>query len=215
MENAIKKSKIFENLPPEETNEVIRKLSAGKRKFKKGEYILRNGDEARLFGIVLSGEVMIESVDYWGNSIVTAAVTEGGIFAEAYALASGVMGTDVTARTDSEIMFFSAEKLFLTAVPEKFMKNLLRAVAAKNVRINEKLSHMSKRTIRAKLISYFSAESRKAKSDEFYLPFNRRRLADYLAVDRSALSAEMSRMKKDGLIDYDRSKVRLFKMKGE
>ena len=65
MENAIKKSKIFENLPPEETNEVIRKLSAGKRKFKKGEYILRNGDEARLFGIVLSGEVMIESADYW------------------------------------------------------------------------------------------------------------------------------------------------------
>ncbi len=215
MENAIKKSKIFVGLTPYETDEVIKKLSAGKRSFKKGEYILRNGDEARLFGIVLSGEVMIESADYWGNSIVTAAVAEGGIFAEAYALASGVMGTDVTARTDAEIMFFSAERLFLTSVPEKFMKNLLKAVAAKNVRINEKLSHMSKRTIRAKLISYFSAESRKAKSDEFELPFNRRRMADYLAVDRSALSAEMSKMKKEGLIDYDRSKVRLFKMKGE
>lgn len=215
MENAIKMSKLFKNMTEGETDEVIKKLSVGKRQYKKGEYILRNGEKAELFGIVISGEVMIESSDYWGNSIVTAAVGEGGIFAEAYALSSGTMGTDVTARTDSEIMFFSAKKVFTCPFPEKFLKNLLFAVAAKNVKINEKLSHMGKRTIRAKLISYFSAESRKAKSDEFTLLFNRRQMADYLAVDRSALCAEMSKMKKEGLIDYDKTKVRLFKMKGE
>ena len=212
MENAIKKSNLFKNLTPEETDEVIKKLSAGKKSLKKGEYVLRNGEKALLFGIVLSGEVTIESVDYWGNSNVTAIVSEGGVFAEAYALSSGVMGTDVTAGTDSVILFFSAEKVFSESLPAAFMLNLVRELSEKNARINEKLSHMSKRTIRSKLISYFSAESRRAKSDEFMLPFNRRRLADYLAVDRSALSAEMSKMKKEGLIDYDRNKIRLFRI---
>lgn len=212
MENAIKKSNLFKNLTPEETDEVIKKLSAGKKSLKKGEYVLRNGEKAQLFGIVLSGEVTIESVDYWGNSNVTAIVSEGGLFAEAYALSSGVMGTDVTAGTDSVILFFSAEKIYSESLPAAFMLNLVRELSEKNTRINEKLSHMSKRTIRSKLISYFSAESRKAKSDEFMLPFNRRRLADYLAVDRSALSAEMSKMKKEGLIDYDRNKIRLFRI---
>lgn len=212
MENAIKKSNLFKNLTPDETDEVIKKLSAGKKSLKKGEYVLRNGEKAQLFGIVLSGEVVIESVDYWGNSNVTAIVSEGGLFAEAYALSSGVMGKDVTAGTDSVILFFSAEKIYSESLPAAFMLNLIRELSEKNARINEKLSHMSKRTIRSKLISYFSAESRKAKSDEFILPFNRRRLADYLAVDRSALSAEMSKMKKEGLIDYDRNKIRLFKI---
>lgn len=212
MEKAIKKSKLFENMTQEETDEVIDKLSAGKRRLKKGEYVLRNGERAELFGIVLSGELMIESGDYWGNSNITAVISEGGIFAEAYALSSGVMGTDVTARTDCEILFLSAKKLFLSELPGRFTMNLIRVISEKNVRINEKLSHMSKRGLRAKLISYFSSESRKAGKDEFTLLFNRRQMADFLAVDRSALCAEMSKMKKEGLIDYDKNRVRLFKI---
>ena len=87
----------------------------------------------------------------------------------------------------------------------RIIRNLLGELAEKNLRLNEKLTHMGQRTTRAKLMSYFSAEAQRRGGYEFDIPFSRQQLADYLGVERSGLSLELGKMRDEGLLDFHKS----------
>ncbi len=177
--------------------------------------MLRVGDSPESVGLVLSGSVFIIQEDYWGNRNIRARTAPGQLFAEAFACVSGaVMDVSVVADEDSAVMWLNVGRLLHTCPTScshhsRMIRNLLSDLAANNLRSNEKLTHVSCRTTREKLLSYLSAEARRQGRPEFSIPFNRQQLADYLSVERSAMSAELSRMQRDGLITADKSRFKL------
>ena len=183
-----------------------------KRNTKKGNFIFYAGDTIEQIGIVLSGMVHILQEDYWGNRNILSQVRPGSLFGEAFACLPDVKSTvDVAALDDTEVMFINVNSIIhagqvLTKAQERVALNLLAIMARRNMQLTQKIRYMSQRSTRQKLMFYLSEEALRQESSSFTLPFNRQQLADFLSVDRSAMSAELSRMKKDGLIDYYKDK---------
>ena len=166
-------------------------------------------------GIVLSGKVHIVREDYYGNRNIVAIVSPGEMFGEVFACAgTDLMPVSVFAEEISEIMFIDLRSITATCGQgceshDVISRNLLRIVSEKNLILNRKIDFLSKRSTREKLLSYLSAQAKRTRSAEFSIPFNRQELADFLCVDRSAMSAELSKMSRDGLIRYEKSRFRL------
>lgn len=176
--------------------------------FQKDEYILRAGDRVEAFGLVITGKVLIIQEDFWGNRNILAAVGAGHCFAETFACSPGaVLNVSVMAQTNVQVLFLSVKRI-LTTCPStcshhsRMIRNLLSELAEKNLRLNEKITHLGQRSRRAKILSYLSAEAQRHGSAEFDIAFSRQQLADYLSVDRSGLSMELSRMQEEGLLEY-------------
>ena len=201
MEQTILKSmSLFQNLPPEAFSALL--SAARRRVYDREEVLLRAGDTTRELGVVLSGAVRLEREDVMGNRELVGQVHAGEIFAEVFAVLPDmpVLVTAVAAER-SEVLFLPVEHL--TARPETAAR-LLRLMAEKNAELSEKLRCVSRRTTREKLLSYLAAQRARAGSERFALRFDRQQLADYLAVDRSAMCRELSRLRAEGLLDYDR-----------
>ena len=176
--------------------------------YQKDEYILRAGARVEAFGVVITGKVMIIQEDFWGNRNILAAVGAGHCFAETFACSPGaVLNVSVMAQTNVQVLFLSVKRI-LTTCPStcshhsRMIRNLLSELAEKNLRLNEKITHLGQRSRRAKILSYLSAEAQRHGSAEFDIAFSRQQLADYLSVDRSGLSMELSRMQEEGLLEY-------------
>lgn len=204
-------SQLFLGIEKEEIQEMLTCLDAKQKQFPKGDFIFRTGDSTDELGLLLTGTAFIFHNDFWGNRNILSDITPGQTFAETFACAPGrVMTVSVIAESDCEVLFLNVRRI-LTVCPagcshhSRIIRNLLSDLAAKNLACNEKLAHMSQRTTRAKLISYFSAAAQKNNNFEFDIHFSRQQMADYLSVERSGLSLELSRMKKDGLIDYHKN----------
>ena len=186
-------------------------LSASKRFYKKDEFILSAGDEVSSLGLMLAGRCHIVKDDFWGSRNIVAEVDPGEIFAESFACAAGAeLSVSVLAAEDAAVMFMDARRAMSvcsSACPfhTRLIRNLLAVLAAKNLQMNEKLGHVTQRSTRKKLLSYLSSAAQKSGADSFEIPFNRQELADYLAADRSALSAELCRMRDEGLLEFDRN----------
>ena len=186
-------------------------LRAEKKDFPKDTFLMRTGDTAESIGLVLSGSVLVIQEDVWGNRNILSKAGAGQTFAAAYACAPGsIMNVSVAAETPVTAMFLNVKRV-LNVCPSacahhsRMIRNLLGELAEKNLRFSEKLSHMGQRTTRAKLMSYFSAEAQRLGKYEFDIPFSRQQLADYLAVERSGLSLELGKMRREGLIDFHKS----------
>jgi CRP-like cAMP-binding protein len=82
---------------------------------------------------------------------------------------------------------------------------MVRLLSYKNLELMKKINHITKRSTREKLLSYLSAEAKKQGSKSFLIPFDRQQLADYLCVERSAMSSELSKMRSEGLLEYQKS----------
>ena len=176
--------------------------------FQKDEYILLAGDRVEAFGLVITGKVLIIQEDFWGNRNILAAVGAGHCFAETFACSPGaVLNVSVIAETNVQVLFLNVKRI-LTTCPStcshhsRMIRNLLSELAEKNLRLNEKITHLGQRSRRAKILSYLSAEAQRHGSAEFDIAFSRQQLADYLSVDRSGLSMELSRMQEEGLLEY-------------
>lgn len=176
--------------------------------FQKDEYILLAGDRVEAFGLVITGKVLIIQEDFWGNRNILAAVGAGHCFAETFACSPGaVLNVSVMAQTNVQVLFLNVKRI-LTTCPStcshhsRMIRNLLSELAEKNLRLNEKITHLGQRSRRAKILSYLSAEAQRHGSAEFDIAFSRQQLADYLSVDRSGLSLELSRMQEEGLLEY-------------
>ena len=208
MLSVLRTSGIFFGISEEETEKMLHCLEVRPETFQKDEYILRAGDRVEAFGLVITGKVLIIQEDFWGNRNILAAVGAGHCFAETFACSPGaVLNVSVIAETNVQVLFLNVKRI-LTTCPStcshhsRMIRNLLSELAEKNLRLNEKITHLGQRSRRAKILSYLSAEAQRHGSAEFDIAFSRQQLADYLSVDRSGLSMELSRMQEEGLLEY-------------
>jgi len=204
-------SPLFTGIHPEEQESILKCLSAVEKKYEKGETVFLAGHEICSMGFVLSGSVEIFRDDFWGNRQVLGHVESGELFGEAYACMPGeALMVNVEAAEKSRILLLDIGKLLHVCTPAcahhtQLIHNLLYIMAKKNLMLTRKIDHMGQRSIREKVMAYLSFESERQKKRTFEIPYNRQQLADYLSVDRSALSAELSRMKRDGLIQFSKN----------
>lgn len=218
------KNPVFRGVDEADFENLLRFLNAEERGFKKGETVLHSSAVIGSLGIVLEGRVQIENTDFWGNKTIIDSLGGGKVFAETYALTKAPLMVDVSAAEDSRILFLQIDKIesgnetlcsndcrkCRNYFSQVILKNLLDVSIKKNLRLSERIFHTSSKTIRGRLLSYLSSVSKaKAPNAEFDIPFNREQLADYLEVDRSALSAELGKMKADGLIDFWKNHFKL------
>ena len=165
--------------------------------------------------ILLAGNLYIQNDDYWGNRSILGQISVGDMFGEAYAApGSGALQNDVVAVEDSAVIFFNVKHILSTCPTacrfhSTVIQNLFFAISEKNRKLVQKLAHMSMRSTREKLISYLSEESKNQSSSSFTIPFNRQQLADFLSVDRSAMSNELCKMRNDGLLEFDKNSFKL------
>lgn len=183
--------------------------------FDKKYTILMEGKPAKYIGIILSGSAQIIQVDYYGNRSILSNVAAGEVFAEAFACAeTPVLPVTVVAGEPCEVMLIDSSHVLHTCenscgFHQQLIFNLMKDLAQKTLLFHQKLEIISKRTTREKLMTYLLMQAKRANSNTFTIPFDRQELADYLEVDRSGLSAEISKLRAEGVLESYRSRFRL------
>jgi CRP-like cAMP-binding protein len=201
---------LFSGIDGTERESLLGCLQAVRRRYKKGEMVFAAGD-APAVGLLQSGAVQVLAEDPMGNRTIISRMEAGDIFGEALACAGAEkMPFSVEAATDSEVMLIDVKRILgtcPTACPfhSRLIENLMAILARKNILLGSKIRHLSRRTTRDKLLSYLTEQAREAGSRSFSIPFNRQELADYLCVDRSAMSSELSRLRAEGVLDYEKN----------
>ena len=211
----LKKTKLFAGVADGEIDSMLSCLNASLHSYKKGEYVLRQGEYLNYITVLVDGELHIQRDDYWGNRTIVNRIAVGEMFGEAYiAPNSGALLNDVVAVEDSTVVFFDMRRIMTVCSSacrfhSMVVQNLFFAISEKNRALVQKLSHISKRTTRDKLISYLSEEAKRNGSASFAIPFNRQQLADFLSVDRSAMSNELCKMRDEGLFKFEKNQFHL------
>lgn len=207
----LQKTLLFRTISEEEIMPLLLALQYRTTLFEKGETILSAGFIADSIGLIVSGGADIQLNDEWGNRTILSHISEGQYFAETYAMLDHAMlPVDVVATEDSKVLFLKADAL-KQDMPEtdaqiaKMRSNMLSLALKKNLALSGRIFHTAPKTIRGKVLAYLTTEARQAGTEIFDIPFDRQQLADYLNLDRTALSKELSKMKKDGLIDYQKN----------
>lgn len=211
----LKRTKLFAGVNDDEISAMLDCLQAKLLSYKKGDYVFRQGEPIDKITVLLEGKLLIQKDDFWGNQSIVNVIDIGEMFGEAYvAPESGAILNDVIADTDSVVIFFDIRKI-ITVCPSacdfhsRVVQNLFFAISEKNRKLVQKLGHLSKRSTRAKLISYLSEESKRQNRNTFTIPFNRQQLADFLSVDRSAMSSELCKMRDEGLLSFEKNRFTL------
>ena len=200
-------SPLFRNISPADLASLLDCLDARERAYEKGAWLLRRGERTDRLGLVLSGTVHILREDFWGNRSIVGLAGPGEIFAESYALAGEPLEVSVLAASDARVLFLRVETA-LTGCGQ-LTRNLTALLAEKNLTLTRKMRHMARRTTREKLLSYLSAQALRSGGPEFDIPMDRQQLADYLAVDRSAMSAALGKLRDEGVLEFRKNHFRL------
>lgn len=215
----LKESVLFRGIAEEEIESMFHCLSEVKRCYKKGEIVFQRGYPVSAAALLLDGCVHIQKEDYWGNLSILHEISQGEVFGEVYAcLKDQKMQNYAVAVSDSTVLFLDINRVLSVCSSacvfhHRLIRNLLFVMASRTQALTQKLEHMSQKTTREKLLSYLSAQSLKAGSTSFSIPFNRQQLADYLSVDRSAMSNELCKMRKEGILVFDRNYFQLKDLK--
>lgn len=213
----LEKCPLFRGMKPEEFTAILACLGATKKEYEKNAPIFLEGDPAGCLGVLLSGSAQIIRDDYYGKRSIVSGIEPAQIFGEAFACADVErLPVSVIATSQSVALFIDCHRIATPcsnacAFHNRLMLNLLRVVANKNLLINRKLEIISRRTTREKLLTYLMNQAKLNRSDDFTIPFNRQELADYLGVERSALSAEISKLRCEGILESRRSYFHLLK----
>lgn len=211
----IRRSALFAGTEKDDLLSLLSCLNARKKAFSKGEWILEAGEKTNGAGLLLSGSAHIERYDYWGNRHIVNAILSGDLFGESYAaVPESVMNVSVQADEDLSVLFLDLGKTMhmcssACSFHSRLIGNLVKLLAQRNLTLNEKLTCITQHTMRDKILSYLSSQSIRCHSAYFDIPFDRQQLADYLNAERSALSKELSKLKKEGVIDYQKNHFRL------
>ncbi len=214
----LKRTKLFAGVGEEELPAMLNCLGAAVRSFRKGEYVFRSGEYISSITVLVEGRLLVQKDDYWGNRSIVNVIEPGELFGEAYAAPdSGPLRNDVLAIEDSTAVFFEIRRV-LTVCPSacKFhsltVQNLFFAISEKNRKLMSKIEVNSCRTTREKLLVYLSEQAKIHNCSTFEIPFNRQQLADFLSVDRSAMSAELCKLRDAGLLSFERSRFTLHEL---
>lgn len=209
--NVLKKCPLFFDVTDDNIITMLGCLKAKADIFDKNYTILSEGSPAKYIGIVLSGSVQITRTDYYGNRSILGNLCEGELFAEAFAcMQTASIPVSVIANEKSEIMFIDCNHILHTCQKgcshhQQLIYNLMKVLALKTIMFQQKIEITSKRTTREKLLAYLAICAKKNNKNSFKIPFNRQELADYLEVDRSGLSSEISKLRKEGILECRRN----------
>lgn len=202
---------LFTGMSEAEIASALAALSAEEKRYKKGQAILHAGEMTERLGLVLAGSATVESNDAWGNRTILSHVGKGQIFAETYSLLDHEpLLVDVMANEDSRVLFLCVREIRGPASLSapwafKLAGNLLAISADKNLHLAQRSFHTAPKTVQGRVMAYLNTVSLQAQSREFEIPFDRQQLADYLNLDRTALSKELGKMQADGLIETKKS----------
>lgn len=219
--SVLQKTKIFFRLSEEETAKALECFGTKIQTYSKDEYVLRQGECTQDISILLYGRLYIQKEDYWGNRSILGQIAPGEMFGEAYAASkNGSILNDVVAVENSTVIRFNLKRILTQCEKQcnfhsAVIQNLFFSISEKNIALVQKIGHMSMRSTREKLISYLSEEAKKQNAPQFTIPFNRQQLADFLSVDRSAMSNELSKMRADGLIEFRKNSFKLLLKQGK
>lgn len=208
-------SPLFWEITDEEIASMLTCLSAKVQSYKKNHFIFQSGDIISMVGMVVTGSVYITKEDFWGNRSILTKVTPGQLFGETYACVEAEpLAVGIVTAEASDVIFFDIRKIMTSCTSvcvfhTKLIRNLLSVMAEKNLLLTKKMEHMGQRSTKEKLLSYLSAESQKKGSSNFSIPFNRQQLADYLCVDRSAMSNELCKLRDEGILTFEKNQFEL------
>ncbi len=211
----LKKCPLFFSIDEEDLQKMLRCMQAKIVFFNKKYTVLAEGSSARYIGIVLSGSVQIIQIDYFGNRSILGNITQSGVFAEAFACAEAAsIPITVVANEPCEIMLIDSQHILYTcsnhcSFHQQLIFNLMKDLATKTISFHQRIHITSKRTTREKLLAYLTAVAKEKNSDSFDIPFDRQELADYLEIDRSGLSVEISKLRREGIIVCKKNHFRL------
>lgn len=198
---------IFRSFTQEEYADVVNCGNLRQTCFQKGEVIFSAGERCEAFGLLCKGKIHIEHTDVWGNRMILHELSAGYCFAETYAFSKAKIMVDVIAKEDCLVLFIPLQRLLAKEHQQrswysKLLYNTLQISAEKNMLWSSRMFCISSRSIRAKVMRYLSNEAIKNGSMDFHIPFDRQQMADYLNVERTALSKELSHMQKEGILSY-------------
>lgn len=203
---------LFHGIGAGEVEQALTCLQAVPRRYSAGENIFLAGQRAERIGIVLEGTAQVVWEDFSGSRTILAALEPGDMFGEAFAFAKGqnnVLPVSVTAPTGCRVLFFSAKNLVSPPAgcpyQQRLVENMLGILAGKNLLLNQRLRLLSKRSTKEKVLSYLAAQAAVQGQKQVVIPFNRQELADYLCVERSALSAVLGQLKREGYLEFHKN----------
>ena len=215
--NILENTPLFRQISKEDITSVLSCLSVKEVHYSKEEFIFHQGSPISSIGLVVAGSVHIIQEDFWGNRTILTNILPTQIFGETYASMPGLpLEVSAVAATNSTVLFLDFNKLFTTckntcSFHQTLIHNFITVLAFKNLQLTKKIEHLSKKTTKEKLLSFLSAESLKANSSSFTIEYNRQQLADYLSLDRSAMSNELSKLRDQGIIIYQKNSFQLLK----
>jgi CRP-like cAMP-binding protein len=208
----LSRCRLFEGIEPKTIAALLGCIRHSEKKYRRNSFVLLEDDKPKSIGIVLSGLLHIVRDDYWGNRDIVSVVEPGELFAEAFVCGGAEkLPVSVIAAEPSEIMRLDFTRITTVcssacAFHTRLIQNMISTLAQKNIQLMEKIECLGRRSTRSKVLSYLSACAKRQKSGDVEIPFNRQELADYLSVDRSALSAELCRMRDEGLLTFHKNK---------
>ena len=213
----LEKCPLFDGIRMEDLSAMLGCIGGRTVTVSKGQVILREGDPAIHVGMVLSGAVRLIREDYYGNRSIVAHIGPAELFGEDYACANvAALPISVVADVDSQVLLMDCHRITTScssacAFHSRIIFNLLRLVATKNLVYDQKIQVTSKRTTREKLMTYLLDQAKLQGSNQFSIPFDRQELADYLEVDRSGLSAEISKLRREGILESEKNRFHLLR----
>lgn len=209
------KSPLFDGIEPEDRMAILGCIGYYMGTFQKGDIVAFEAERIKHVGVVLSGSVDMIKEDIWGNKTMLVRMYEDDVFGETFACGSDNLSVvTFLVSQDAKILFLSFDRVMHSCsmacqFHHRLIENMLRIIANKNRDLMRKVEVVSKRTIREKILAYLSIQSQTRGSRYFEIPLGRVELAEYLCIDRSALTRELVKMKEDGLIDYDKNCFRM------
>lgn len=211
----LKKTQLFKGIEGQDILATLNCLNAKIKTYKKNEYIWLGQTKVDHVGVVLDGEVLIVQEDIYGNRSILSNVRVGDSFAEALACSDKAnVPISIVAMSACKVMLLEYRRIVTVCSSaclfhNKMIENMLMILANKNILLNSKVNYISKRTTREKLLAYFSDLATSNGSKNFRVPFDRQALADYLCVERSAMSKELGKMKAEGLLAFEKNEFEL------
>ena len=213
--SALKNCSLFEGIEDDDLLRMLTCLGARVTSFDKKYTVFSEGSAAKYIGILLSGSAQIIQIDYYGNRSIISEITPPNAFGEAFACAAlSSIPVSVIANEPCEIMLIDCSHIMHTCANNcgfhsQLIYNLMKGLAIKNIEFHQRVEITSKRTTRDKLLTYLFMEANKAGSRSFDVPFDRQELADYLEVERSGLSTEIGKLKREGLLETKKNHFKL------
>ena len=201
---------LFEGIEDDEMDTMLKCLGAFTRRYAKDEFLFRRGDRTDCLGVILSGNVREIREDWWGNRTVLADVGKGQAICTDYACTSDVLDISIVSTMPTEVMYLDVGRAANVCnssceFHNRLVKNLMRSLARMSLGMNRRLDQLSKRSTREKVCAFLSDQARAAGSSDFIIGMNRQEMADYLGVDRSAMSTELGKMQRDGILEFQRN----------